>query len=162
MNRSLLICFAALLFPSAAPAQSKIDFNRDIRPILSDKCFACHGPDTTKLKGKLRLDVRDVAIQKGAIVPGKPDDSELVRRINAADAEARMPPPQSNKTLTAVEKDLLKRWIAAGADYKVHWAFVAPRRPALPAAKDSAWPRNGIDHFILARLEQAGLAPPPE
>src|SRR5436305_12626709 len=115
MNRSLLICFAALLFPSAAPAQSKIDFNRDIRPILSDKCFACHGPDTTKLKGKLRLDVRDVAIKQGAIVPGKPDESELGKRIGAADPNQVMSPAKSKKTLSAAEKDGLKRWSAAWA-----------------------------------------------
>ena len=156
-----------LLQPQPASArrgatQSKIDFNRDIRPILSNKCFACHGPDTTKLKGKLRLDVRDIAIKKGAVVPGKPAESELVRRINAADADERMPPAKSNKTLTAAEKDLLKRWIAAGADYKVHWAFVAPERPTVPAIKNAAWPRNAIDHFILARLEQEGLTPSSE
>lgn len=162
MNRSIPGVLAALLLPATALAQSKIDFNRDIRSILSDKCFACHGPDTTKLKGKLRLDVRDLAVKKGAIVPGKPADSELVRRIDAADAEERMPPPKSNKTLTAAEKDLLKRWIAAGADYKMHWAFVAPERPPLPAIKNTAWPRNAIDHFILARLEQEGLTPSSE
>jgi hypothetical protein len=162
--RGILTCsaLAVLLGPRAVEGQSTPDFNRDIRPILSDKCFACHGPDTTKLKGKLRLDVRDVAIQKGAIVPGKPAESELVRRINAADAAERMPPPQSNKTLTAAEKDLLNRWIAVGADYKIHWAFVAPGRPALAAVKNSTWPRNAIDHFILARLEQEGLSPSPE
>jgi hypothetical protein len=152
----------ALAIPAPAWGQSKVDFNRDIRPILSDKCFACHGPDTTKLKRKLRLDVRDVAIKKGAIVPGKPGESELVRRIHAADAEERMPPVKSNKTLTAVEKDLLQRWIAAGADYQVHWAFVAPTRAALPAIKNVTWPRNPIDHFILARLEQLGLEPSAE
>ncbi len=168
MNRSscciaVLATFAAFTaFAGPASAQSKIEFNRDIRPILSDKCFACHGPDTTKLKGKLRLDLRDVAVKKGAIVPGKPDESELVRRIHATDGEERMPPPKSNKTLTAAEKDLLKRWIAAGADYKVHWAYVAPRLATLPAVKNMTWPRNPIDHFILARLEQEGLAPSSE
>lgn len=163
MNRSscciaVLATFAAFTaFAGPASAQSKIEFNRDIRPILSDKCFACHGPDTTKLKGKLRLDLRDVAVKKGAIVPGKPDESELVRRIHATDGEERMPPPKSNKTLTAAEKDLLKRWIAAGADYKVHWAYVAPRLATLPAVKNMTWPRNPIDHFILAR-SRAGRA----
>src|SRR5262249_32214153 len=145
--RGVLTCSALaalLLAPAgAAPAQEKkIDFNRDIRPILSDKCFACHGPDTTKLKGKLRLDLRDVAVKRGAIVPGKPDESELVRRIHAGDPDQRMPPPASNKTLTAAEKELLTRWIAGGADYKAHWAFVAPRLPALPPVKNSTWPCN--------------------
>src|SRR5438105_11156684 len=112
MNRyfcpmGLLSALAAFLAVGAAQAQSKIDFNRDIRPILSDKCFACHGPDATQVKGKLRLDQRDVAVKRGAIVPGKPDESELVRRILAGDLNERMPPPKSNKTLTGGEKDLL-------------------------------------------------------
>src|SRR5260370_23928431 len=170
MNRSLRRIVAVASFalvtlitvPDAARAQGKIDFNRDIRPILSDKCFACHGPDTSKVKGKLRLDVREVAVKKGAIVPGKPDESELVRRVHAADPDERMPPPQSNKTLTAAEKDLLKNWIASGAEYKIHWAYVAPVRPSLPLLKNKAWPRNPIDHFILARLEQDGLEPMSE
>jgi hypothetical protein len=153
---------AALLVPAAVRANDRIDFNRDIRPILSDKCFACHGPDTSKLKGKLRLDVRDLAIKKGAIVPGKPDQSELVRRVQSADPEERMPPVKSNKTLTAVEKELLKKWVASGADYKTHWAYVAPVRPAPPGLKNKTWPRNTIDDFILARLEQEGLAPTGE
>src|SRR5579864_7756878 len=96
--------FALVLAVGTTRAQDKIDFNRDIRPILSDKCFACHGPDTSKLKAKLRLDLRDVAIKKGAIVPGKPGDSELVRRVTSADPDERMPPPMSNKTLTTAEK----------------------------------------------------------
>src|SRR5260370_684880 len=170
MNRSLRRIVAVASFalvtlitvPDAARAQGKIDFNRDIRPILSDKCFACHGPDTSKVKGKLRLDVREVAVKKGAIVPGKPDESELVRRVHAADPDERMPPPQSNKTLTAAEKDLLKNWIASGADYMMHWAYVASVRPALPLLKNKTWPRNPIDYFILARLEQESLEPMTE
>src|SRR6516164_9645731 len=102
-----------LVYLGAARADDKIDFNRDIRPILSDKCFACHGPDTSKLKAKLRLDVRDVAIKRGAIVPGKPEESELVRRTQSTDDQERMPPPASKKTLTAAEKDLLKKWVAS-------------------------------------------------
>src|SRR3954447_17008696 len=116
MTRSIrgitaLSALAVLAIAGRSHAQGKIDFNRDIRPILSDKCFACHGPDTTKLKGKLRLDLRDVAVKKGAIVPGKPDESELVRRIHAVDPADIMPPAKSNKTLSVAEKDLLKRWI---------------------------------------------------
>jgi Protein of unknown function (DUF1553)/Protein of unknown function (DUF1549)/Planctomycete cytochrome C len=168
MNRSMrgirTTSALALFVVAAGPAwaQNKVDFNRDIRPILSDKCFACHGPDTTKLKGKLRLDVRDVAIKKGAFVPGKPDESELVRRVHAADPNEIMPPPKSNKTLTAAEKDLLKRWIAAGADYKIHWAYLAPVRPPAPPVKHASWPQNPIDDFVLARLEQEGLSPASE
>jgi hypothetical protein len=170
MNRSIrafaspTLAAACLLIPTvpATGQDKKVDFNRDIRPILSDKCFACHGPDTTKLKGKLRLDLRDVAVARGAIVPGKPGESELVRRIHAAESDERMPPPKSNKTLSGAEKDLLTRWIAAGADYQVHWAFAPPRLAALPLVRDPAWPRNPIDHFILARLEKEGLSPSPE
>jgi hypothetical protein len=168
MNRSIrgIVSLAALAIgignAPPASAQSKIDFNRDIRPILSDKCLACHGPDTTKVKGKLRLDVRDVAVKRGAIAPGKPDESELVRRIHASEVEDRMPPPMSNKVLTAGEKDLLARWIAAGADYQVHWAYVTPVQPALPAVKHTSCVRNPIDRFILARLEREGLEPSAE
>jgi hypothetical protein len=160
----LVLCtpICSLVICTAVQAQTKVDFNRDIRPILSDKCFACHGPDATKLKGKLRLDVREVALKKGAIVPGKPDESDLVRRIDAAEADERMPPVSSNKSLTAAEKDLLKRWIAAGADYQVHWAFVTPTRPPLPPVKRTAWGRSPIDRFILARLERDGLEPSAE
>ncbi len=147
---------------AAAAADDKLDFNRHVRPILSDKCFACHGPDTTKLKGKLRLDVRDVALKRGAIVPGKPEESELVARIFAADLNHAMPPKKSNKVLAVAEKETLKRWIAEGAEYKVHWAFSAPARPALPMVKQRDWPRYPIDHFILERLEKAGLQPMAE
>ncbi len=159
---SAVMLLVALSLPAAAQSPGKIDFSRDVRPILSDKCFACHGPDTTKLKGKLRLDVREAAIKAGAIVPGKPGESELIRRVFAADPAERMPPAASHKTLTAAEKDLLQRWIAGGAEYKAHWAFLAPVRPPLPAVKAAAWPRNPIDHYVLARLEQEGLPPSPE
>jgi hypothetical protein len=153
---------AFVLLPHFARADGKLDFNRDVRPILSDKCFACHGPDTSKVKGKLRLDVRDIAVKRGAFVPGKPDESELIRRIVAADADEMMPPPKSNKHLTAAEKQTLKRWIAEGAEYRAHWAFTTPRLPPLPAVKNTAWLRNPIDQFLLARLEQEGLQPATE
>jgi hypothetical protein len=146
----------------ARAADGKIDFSRQVRSILSDKCFACHGPDTAKLKGKLRLDVRDWAIRRGAIVPGKPDESELVQRIFAQDPSEVMPPPRSNKSLSPEEKQLLKQWIAEGAEYKVHWAFATPARPALQRVRQAAWPRNPLDDFILARLEKEGLPPTPE
>src|SRR6478735_1290646 len=106
---------------SRSPA-ADVDFNRDVRPILSDKCFFCHGPDPKQRKAGLRLDDRAAAIKHKAFVPGKPDDSELIDRITATDAD-RMPPPESHKTLTDAQKDLLKRWIAAGAVYEPHWAY---------------------------------------
>ncbi len=144
-----------------------IDFNRDIRPILSDTCFTCHGPDEAQRKAKLRLDTRDGALAKlrsggHAIVPRKPGESELLRRILSTDASEQMPPPKSNKKLTAVQIDLLKRWVEQGAEYAAHWAFVAPARPSLPKVQQGQWVRNDIDRFILARLEKEGLKPSPE
>src|SRR5262245_43250476 len=135
----------------------KLDFNRHVRPILSDKCFACHGPDTSQVKGKLRLDVREVALKREAIVPGKADKSLLVERIHSVEAGRVMPPRKSNKILSDAEKQILKRWIEEGAEYKVHWAFATPKQPSLPMVKQRAWPRNPIDHFILSGLEKAGL-----
>ncbi len=158
-----LACSAA----TAVWAADKVSFQRQIRPLLADKCFACHGRDAEHREGGLRLDERGAALTGGdseqaAISPGKPDASELVRRIFSADDGERMPPPESKKSLTAAEKDLLRRWIAEGAEYQAHWAFTAPVRPAIPEVKDKTWPRNDIDRFILARLEKEGLAPSPE
>jgi hypothetical protein len=147
-------------------AAEPVQFNRDVRPILAQRCFKCHGTDDTGRKGRLRLDVREDALTggrsgKAAIVPGRPDDSEVVRRILADSKNKVMPPPATGVTLTDLEKNKLRDWIAAGAKYEMHWAFVAPRLPALPTVKDAAWPKNPIDHFILARLEQEGLRPAP-
>ena len=151
-----------LLAAESAPA---IDFDKQIRPILSNNCYQCHGPDVAQRKAGLRLDRRDDALrptESGAvgIVAGKPDESELVRRIFAADDE-RMPPADSNKRLSDSEKSLLKQWIALGAPWQEHWSFITPTRPALPSAANAAWPRNAVDRFILARLEKEGLAPSP-
>src|SRR5262245_31942155 len=140
----------------------KLEYNRDVRPILADNCFKCHGPDSASRKAELRLDQREVAVVKAAIVPGKPMESGLVNRIFSDDAEEQMPPPSSHKKLTAAQKDVLKRWVAQGAEYQAHWSLIAPKRPALPAVKNTAWPRNAIDYFILAQLEAAGLQPAPE
>ena len=144
-----------------------IDFNRHIRPILSNNCYKCHGPDAGERKSGLRLDVRDAATAAAesgspAIVPGQPDQSGLVERIASDDPDFQMPPPDSQKKLTDHEKDLLRQWIAQGASYRQHWSLIAPVRPALPAVQSAAWPRNPIDYFILAKLEAAGLAPSPE
>ncbi|MFN3486868.1 MAG: DUF1549 domain-containing protein, partial [Planctomycetota bacterium] len=145
---------------------SKLDFHRDIRPILSDRCLLCHGPDGKSRTSPLRLDTREGATADlggyAAVVPGKPEKSELVRRITSRDPAEAMPPPKSGKKLTAREVELLKRWIAEGAAYERHWAFVAPKRPAVPEVKSPAWCRNEIDRFILARLEREGLKPSPE
>jgi hypothetical protein len=123
-----------------------------------ENCFACHGPDAGARKAGLRLDRREVAVEKAAIVPGDPDKSELVHRIFWDDEPSKvMPPPRTKKTLTAAQKDLLKRWVAAGAAYESHWAYIPPVRPEPPAVKDEKWVRNAIDRFILARLEKEGL-----
>jgi hypothetical protein len=150
--------------PLAEPAVAEelIDFNRDIRPILSENCFYCHGQDPNKREGDLRLDVRDEALNHSAIVPGKPEESELLRRINASDAEIAMPPPDSNRHLTEKQKAILKQWILDGAEYSKHWAFETPQRAALPQVNNPSWVRNPIDPFVLAELESRGLAPSPE
>ncbi len=145
-----------------ASDRPKLEYNRDIRPILAENCFACHGPDSAARKADLRLDQRDAAIHAGAIVPGKPDASELVLRIHSSDAAEVMPPKETTKTLSAAERATLARWIAEGAEYQPHWSLIAPRRPPLPAVKDPAWVRNPIDRFVLAKLEEIGLKPAPE
>jgi hypothetical protein len=164
-----LACTSGFLLALAAradgPAQRsrKIDFNRDVRPILSDACFACHGPDRKKRKGDLRLDVRDATIEVNKIiVPHKSADSELIKRLTSHDDRKRMPPKKSGKTLTAAQVALLRQWIDEGAAYSQHWAYVPPQRSPLPRVRKATWPRNAIDHFILARLEAAGLAPSAE
>ncbi len=151
----------------SATGSKKVAFTRDIRPILADKCFKCHGPDIKQRKGKLRLDNRRDATAtaesgNAAIVPGELDESELYRRITATDPEERMPPAKTGKSLTTAEIALLKTWIEEGAEYQGHWAFVPPVRPALPAVKNSGWSRNPIDLFVLARLKAEGLSPSPE
>jgi hypothetical protein len=148
-------------------AKEAIDFDRDIRPVLADKCFKCHGPDADQRESGLRLDVRDEALRpadsgKAAIVPGKPDESPLVKRTASTKRSFMMPPPDSNKTLSDQQKDLLRAWVAQGAVYQKHWSFVPPKRPAPPTVKDDAWPRNAIDRFILGRLEAQGLPHAPE
>lgn len=140
----------------------EIDFNREIRPILAENCFYCHGQDSNKRQGDLRLDLRDSAIQPGAIVPGDAPKSKLFQRIHATDPETMMPPPKSNRHLSAEQKQLLERWISAGAVYQSHWAFVTPVRPPEPAVTRQDWVRTPIDRFVLAKLEKEGLGPSPE
>ncbi len=158
---------AIVLTPAPAREPPRLDFNRDVLPLLADRCFKCHGPDGAARKADLRLDdaVAAVAERDGvrAIVPGDPAASELVARIRHADPEERMPPADSGrKPLTEQEKDVLERWIAEGAEYAPHWAFVPPRAPEPPAVRDAAWCRDPLDRFVLAELERAGLAPSPE
>ncbi len=136
-TRVALIVLAGLAHRPSFAAD-KVDFNRDVRPILADHCFACHGPDKNQRKGDLRLDVRDVAVKSGAIVPGKAEDSELVARIFAHDDDELMPPRKMNKPLSVAQRDVLKRWIAAGAPYAAHWAFTPMVRPPVPVVKDAS------------------------
>ena len=142
-------------------AEAPVDFNRDIRPILSENCFYCHGQDGAKRESGLRLDQRTGALSGKAFVPGDPHSSEMIARIFADDPDDRMPPPDSNRSLSEKEKKLLERWIAEGANYEKHWAFVSPERPEPPVVKRTDWAKNPIDHFILAKLEAENLSPSP-
>jgi hypothetical protein len=158
---------AALILATAAagatPANTgKLEYNRDIRPILSENCFPCHGPDKNQRKAKLRLDILDAALEKKAFVPGKPGDSELVKRIFTSKQDDLMPPPDSHKQLARAQKELLKRWVAEGAEYQPHWAYIKPVRPAVPAVKNAAWIKDPIDAFILHDLEAKKLTPSAE
>jgi hypothetical protein len=146
-----------MVFASAATAD--VSYNRDIRPILSDKCFACHGPDANARQAELRLDRRDDALR--ALSPGDVGSSEVLARIATDDADLVMPPRSTHKKLTAREKKLLREWIGGGAEYEPHWSFIAPR-PAPAPQVDSEWPRGDLDRFVFARLKKEGLAPSPD
>ncbi len=147
----------------AQQAAAKVDFQREVRPILSDACFHCHGPDKETRMTGLRLDTREGAFsprKNGTpIIPGKPADSLLYQRIIEEKVGRRMPPASSHKTLTGKQKDTLKRWIEGGADWKEHWAFITPARPEAPPVKSAQWARTPIDRFLLAKIEAAGLTP---
>ncbi len=147
-------------------AGGAIDFTRDIRPILSDNCYKCHGPDEKARKAKLRLDTKEGAFrvkdEKIVIIPGQSAQSELVRRITSTDADEVMPPPESNRKLSAEQIALLKRWVDQGAKWGVHWSLVPPTRPTPPKVNDMRWPRNAIDRFVLASLEKDGIKPAPD
>lgn len=160
-------------FAQAAPAggrssdlPEKVEFNRDIRPIFSDTCFKCHGPDAKGRKGKLRLDLREEALAdhkgKFPIVPGKSAMSEAFRRLVTTDHDDLMPPAESNQTLTPRQIELVRRWIDQGAEYQAHWAFVTPSDPPMPKVSRESWVRNPIDRLILARLDREGLKPSAE
>ena len=144
----------------------KLQFDRDIRPILSDKCYACHGPDPAVRKANLRLDMKEGAFSEPSgypiIVPGKPEESELVLRITHDDIDRRMPPQTSNRQPTQEQIDTLIQWIAEGAEWEEHWAYVPPKRVELPEINNPAWVKNQIDQFILSKLEAEGLEPSAE
>ena len=170
-RRTVLIVALLLAFPLSAygegpPSKPQIDFNREILPILSKNCFACHGPDKKSRKAELRLDTRTgataVSDGKRAIIPGNSGKSELIRRVNSNDKDVVMPPPGSGHRLTQNQKQLLKRWIDSGAVYARHWSFVRPVRPKLPITIDKTWPRTGVDNFVLKKLESENLRPTVE
>ena len=155
------IVLTAVLASGTAIADEPLSFNRDIRPILSDACFQCHGPDAKQRKADLRLDNESQVFERRdghhGLVPGDPAKSELFQRLTATGEDERMPPPSSGKKLTPQQIETIRRWIEQGAKWESHWALIAPTRPKLPVVKDRTWPKNAIDHFILARLEREGL-----
>jgi len=159
-------CLALLVSPVWG-ADDRVNYNRDIRPILSNSCYTCHGPDKAERSNDLRLDVKTSVFGrlesgKTAVVSGHSDKSELYRRIVTADADERMPPADSGKKLTPQQVVLLKKWIDQGADWKAHWSFIKPVRSRPPQVRHTAAVRNEIDRFVLARLEREGLEPESE
>ena len=153
--------FVVTSFGLASTAQG-VDFTKDVRPILMANCVKCHGPDSIHRKADLRLDQREPAMKSGTIVPGKPDESEFVRRVLSTDEADVMPPPGSHKSLTNEQKEILRNWVAQGADFPPHWSFIVPSRPSLPSVAHAGWVKSPIDQFVLAKLEEAGLEPAPE
>ncbi|MDX2299383.1 MAG: PSD1 and planctomycete cytochrome C domain-containing protein [Xanthomonadaceae bacterium] len=160
MGRRLWLMLGLLAFVvTPIRAQSPIDFNRDVRPILSDKCFFCHGPDDKHREADLRLDQAPKPGAKSVIVAGKPQDSELIRRILTTDPDEQMPPAKSGKKLSAAEIATLRRWVEQDANWAIHWAYVVPVKHDPPRVADENWPTNWIDRFVLARLEREQLKP---
>ena len=168
MSLSRWVVGATLLF-SVSPAMctAEISFNRDVRPILSENCYSCHGPDAAQREANLRLDQSQSTQQISsngtrAVVPGDPAASELIVRITTRDDDRRMPPPDTHKHLSAQQVELLRDWIAAGAPFEQHWAYLPIQSPELPAVRQHEWPANPVDYFTLVRMEQQGLTPSPD
>ena len=147
--------FCLISIASAQKVQERVDFDRDIRPVLSDRCYICHGPDSNTREADLRLDIKEDAFE--VLVPGQPEESEILRRILSTDPDEVMPPPESNLSVSAEEKQLISDWISEGATWKKHWAFEQRSRPALPAVKSTGRVSNPLDHFLLSKLESKGL-----
>ncbi len=164
----LRVCFGVAISAFAQVGRAApVDFNRDVKPILSENCFVCHGPDEGSRKANLRLDRAAAAMSETesgaqAIVPGDPNASEVIARIESTDEATQMPPVDSRKSLTEEQKRILRAWVEQGADYAEHWSFVKPRRGAPPEVNDASWPRNELDRYVLARLDAEGLTPSPE
>ena len=158
--RTALPLLLTASFAGLGAAEGRLEFNRDVRPILSDACFACHGPDTNKIKGGLRLDSKEAALKGGkseepAIVPGQPDKSAIIARITSKDPDEVMPPPESHKTLNAAQVEVLRRWVAEGAEYQGHWAFITPARPTVPPIPAGG---NEVDAFLAPAMKAKGLS----
>lgn len=170
LSNITIAALSVLVAACTRDPEKKISFNEIIQPILSENCYGCHGPDSSSRRAGLRLDRAEFAFAPHAefgpaIIPGKPDRSPLIRRIEATNPKERMPPPEAHKTLKAEQIAHLRQWIAQGANYEPHWAFIPPKRPVVPAAstpEGNKWARNEIDQFILARLENEGLQPSPQ
>jgi hypothetical protein len=173
LTPAVLLSAVLAFVPDAAtagdtpPSAARIDFNRDIRPILSNRCFGCHGPDAAKREAGLQLDTHAGATAETdsgarALVPGKSSESELIARVKATDADVVMPPPKAGPPLSQREIDTLARWIDEGGRYDVHWSYKVPERPTLPEVSRTEWVRNPIDRFVLAKLDAAGLSPAAE
>lgn len=163
----LSLAIITTLARPTAHAQQRVRFDHDVRPILSNHCWSCHGPDEVARQAGLRLDRQDLATVAGdsgriAIVPGKPAESELLARINSHDPDTQMPPASAKKPITDQQKLVLQQWIEQGAEFTSHWAWKSPVRPAVPAVKDTSWPKNLIDAFVLKRLEDENLLPSEE
>ena len=163
----LFLVMSRTVAPAASNGSGKVDFNRDIRPILSDNCYKCHGPDAKQAKAGLRLDLPEVAAKplksgQTAVVPGQPRKSTLIQRITTRDRNEKMPPPETGKKLTAEQITLLRRWVEQGAAWQPHWAFIKPEKTAPPEVPDQGFARNEIDRFIAAKLREKGLKPSPE
>jgi mono/diheme cytochrome c family protein len=167
--RLIVIALSAVALPAviARGAASAPQYNRDIKPILADHCLTCHGQDEQARKSKLRLDTREGSLKGGksgvaAIVPGKPEESELIARITTHDEDDVMPPPEAKKPLTPEQIEALKKWIQSGAEYQGHWAFIAPVKAEVPRVGRAGKKANAIDAFVLARLQKEKLKASPE
>lgn len=158
----VLLSLVACVNSAMAEEQDQtLSFSKDVLPILAGHCYACHGADGASRQADLRLDIRDLAVESGAIVPDQPEQSALLERIFSNDHDLVMPPVETKKPLSAKQKQTLRRWISEGAPYETHWAFQKPRKAELPTVRDPDWCQNEIDRFVLARLEAAGLSPAP-
>ncbi|MEO0529389.1 MAG: DUF1549 domain-containing protein, partial [Planctomycetota bacterium] len=161
-----VLCAAVLLGYSSAGIARELEFNRDVRPILSDKCYHCHGPDSAHRAADLRLDVEAAAKEDlggyRAIDVESPEDSEVLLRIESDDEYMVMPPPDAHKELSDEERRVIREWIEQGAGWELPWAYVSPKRVDPPAGEPTDWPANWIDHFVLARLNEEGVEPSPE